>query len=168
MPCISLQEKAEEHRCFSNIAVYFYMNLQTLKMNILLLNSVTYTFRGTIFWILFGLSLSKNYKRLVSWPSARAIIWVFLSPTMFTIVPYATPTVHAQFLPILLVRSIHTVNYHFSQHLVLLKRQHNNTLEMPLSVKTLFFITTWKANCLCIEEEWHTVALGARRRNLYQ
>lgn len=84
----------------------------------------------------------KELQRLVSWPSARAIIWVFLSPTMFTIVPYATPTVHAQFLPILLVRSIHTVNYHFSQHLVLLKRQHNNTLEMPLSVKTLFFITT--------------------------
>lgn len=31
MPCISLQEKAEEHRCFRKIVVYFYMNLQTLK-----------------------------------------------------------------------------------------------------------------------------------------
>lgn len=89
----------------------------------------------------FVWAVLKNYKRLVSWPSAGAIIWAFLAPTMFTIVPYATLTVHAQFLLVLLVRSIHTVNYHFSQHLELLKRQHNNTLEMPLSVKTLFFIT---------------------------
>lgn len=90
-------------------------------------------------WTVFVL---QNYKRLVSWPSARAIIWAFLAPTMFTIVPYSTLTVHAQFLPTLLVRSIHAVNYHFSQHLALLKRQRNNALEMLLSVKTLFFITT--------------------------
>lgn len=50
-------------------------------------------------WAVFVL---KNHKRLVFWPSARAIFWVFLAPTRFTIVSYAILTVHAQFLPTLL------------------------------------------------------------------
>lgn len=64
MPFISLQEK-QEHRCFSNIAMYFYMNLQTLKVNILLLNSATHTqFGGQYFGFCLGcLCLKKKIQK---------------------------------------------------------------------------------------------------------
>lgn len=64
MPSISLQEKTEEHRCFSNTAMYFYMNLQTLKIkHIVAKFSHIHTLKDNILDFVWAALVLKNIQK---------------------------------------------------------------------------------------------------------